>query len=46
MFLYGGSTVILMLERDHAELASELFAHTADGLETPVRMGERIGMRK
>lgn len=46
MFLYGGSTVILMLERDRAELAPELFAHTADGLETPVRMGERIGMRK
>ena len=46
MFLYGGSTVILMLERDRAELAPELFAHTADGLETPVRMGEQIGMKK
>lgn len=43
MFLYGGSTVIVMLERDRVNVAQELFENTKNGLETPVRMGERIG---
>ena len=43
MFLYGGSTVILLLERDRVALPEEIFVHTAQGLETPVRMGEALG---
>lgn len=43
MFLYGGSTVILLLERDRVSLPDEIFENTARGLETPVRMGEALG---
>ena len=42
MFLYGGSTVILMLEKDRVTLPDILYQNTKNGLETPVRMGERI----
>ena len=43
MFLYGGSTVVLLLARGAADIDSELIASSEAGLETPVRMGERIG---
>ena len=42
-FLYGGSTVVLLLEKDRVELDAELFVNTAGGLETPVLMGEPLG---
>jgi len=43
MFLYGGSTVVLLLEKDRAELPEVLFADTDRGWETPVRMGQILG---
>lgn len=43
MFLYGGSTVLLLLERGRVSLPDALFAATAQGRETPVRLGEAIG---
>lgn len=46
MFLYGGSTVILLLERDCVTLPNEFFTNTEQGLETPVRMGEEIGLKR
>lgn len=42
-FEFGGSTVILLLGKDRAEIDAELLANTAAGLETKVRCGERIG---
>ena len=42
-FLYGGSTVVLLLEKDRAALDEALFENTARGLETPVRLGEVLG---
>lgn len=42
-FLYGGSTIILLLEKDAATLPSRIFENTAQGLETPVCMGETLG---
>lgn len=45
MFLYGGSTVVLLLERGAAQVDDELFDATVRGLETPVRMGEQIGAK-
>ena len=45
MFLYGGSTVILLLERDRIAIPEAFLENTAGGLETPVRMGEAIGRR-
>lgn len=43
MFLYGGSTIVLLLQKDAASLPQELFDATNNGLEIPVRMGEQIG---
>ena len=42
-FLYGGSTVVLLLQKDRAELDKELFENTENGLETPVKLGEVLG---
>lgn len=43
MFLYGGSTVVLLLQKDAATLPDVLYENTRQGLETPVRMGQQIG---
>ena len=42
-FLYGGSTVVLLLQKERVELDEELFENTAHGLETPVKLGEILG---
>ena len=42
-FLFGGSTVLLLLEKGRAELPEELFLQSARGLELPVRMGQPLG---
>ncbi len=41
-FLYGGSTIVLLLERNAAEFPEELFAMTKNNLEKDVRLGERL----
>jgi phosphatidylserine decarboxylase len=46
MFLYGGSTVILLLEKGAAVMREELFTATEGGEETSVRMGERLGTKE
>ena len=43
MFLYGGSTVVLLLQKGVATLPDELYKATEQGLETPVKMGQQIG---
>ena len=42
MFLYGGSTVILLLEKDKVTVAERFFEATAAGKETPVVMGQPL----
>ena len=42
-FLYGGSTVILLLEKGKAQLDEALFAATAAGVESPVKLGQPLG---
>ena len=44
-FLYGGSTVVLLAEKDRVKLDEELFENTDNGLETPVKLGEVLGHR-
>ena len=39
-FLFGGSTIILLLQKNRADGLSEA---TSEGLETPVKLGQRIG---
>lgn len=41
-FLYGGSTVVLLLDQEHAAVNERFFEATANGTETPVRMGESL----
>ena len=42
-FLYGGSTVILLLEKDRVKLDEAFFENTERGLETPVQLHEALG---
>lgn len=44
-FLYGGSTIILLLQKNRAVIDDKILAASAKGIETPVKMGERIGKR-
>lgn len=44
MFLYGGSTVVLLFERNRVSLREEFFKATENGVEVPVKMGENIGL--
>lgn len=43
MFLYGGSTVVVLLEKDRADIPAEYFENTAKNIETRVTYGSRIG---
>lgn len=42
MFLYGGSTVILLVKAGSVQADRKLLADTARGIETPVKMGQRL----
>lgn len=44
-FLYGGSTVILLLEKGRAVLPDRLWQATAQNKEICVKMGEQIGQK-
>ena len=42
MFLYGGSTVILLLEKDCVSINQSYFKNTENGEETPVVLGQLL----
>lgn len=42
-FAYGGSTVILLLKKDTVCMDEDILTYSAQGIETKVRLGERIG---
>ena len=44
-FEFGGSTIVVLLEKDRAKLDAEFFENTAADKETIVRCGERIGSK-
>ncbi len=44
-FDFGGSTIILLVQKGRVALDPEFFENTADDCETPVKCGERIGSR-
>ncbi len=44
-FLFGGSTVIMLLKKDIAIINSEIKDLSNSGVEAKVRMGENIGIR-
>ncbi|MDO4521644.1 MAG: phosphatidylserine decarboxylase [Eubacteriales bacterium] len=43
-FQYGGSTVILLLQKEKARFSKKLYQATADEIEIPVKMGQRISV--
>ena len=44
-FSYGGSTVILLMQRDAVRIDEDILHYSAQGIETRVKLGERIGKR-
>ena len=46
MFLFGGSTVIVLLEEGRAQLPEALYRATENRIETPVKLGQRIGSKR
>ena len=44
-FEYGGSTVILLIEKDNLSVRQDIIENTQNGTETPVKMGEYVGTR-
>ena len=45
-FEYGGSTVILLCRRDAVEIDGDILDYSARGIETKVRLGDKIGAAK
>ncbi len=45
-FLYGGSTVIVLLGKDRAKIDDVYLENTRRGIETPVKYGQRIGVKQ
>ncbi len=46
MFEFGGSTILLIFEKDKIEVDEDLLLNTKDEYETIVKMGEKIGKQK
>lgn len=45
-FEYGGSTVILLLKKDAVTVDADILQYSAKGIETKVKIGERIAAQK
>ena len=45
-FEFGGSTIVLLLEKDKVELCSDLLENTREGFETKLKQGEAVGYKK
>ncbi len=44
-FLYGGSTIVVLLEKGKAQIDEEILRSSANEEEYPVKMGEKIGIK-
>ena len=44
MFEFGGSTIILLLKENSVSIDEDILANSADGYETIVKLGEKIGL--
>lgn len=42
-FKFGGSTVVLLFEKNKIQIDNDLLIHTLKGYETTIKVGERIG---
>ena len=43
-FEQGGSTIVLFFEKDKIKVDDDILEMSGNGIETKVRMGERIGV--
>jgi phosphatidylserine decarboxylase len=43
MFEFGGSTIVMLFERDSIVPDSDILKNSAEGFETIVKYGEKIG---
>ena len=46
MFEFGGSTIVLLIEKDRVTIDKEILDNTKEGYETIVKIGEKIGTKK
>lgn len=46
MFEYGGSTVVLIFKENAVDFDEDIMKNTAEGFETIVKMGEKIGKKE
>ncbi|MFQ9514481.1 MAG: phosphatidylserine decarboxylase [Eubacterium sp.] len=46
MFLYGGSTIVVLFEKDKVEIPEKLFEDTGNDIETIVKFGSVIGKKR
>lgn len=44
-FLMGGSTIVILLKRGTVKIDGDILVHSEQGIETKVKMGEKIGER-
>ena len=44
-FMYGGSTVIIMIEKNKIIIDKEIINNSLSGYETYVKYGEKIGIK-
>lgn len=44
-FMYGGSTVIILVEKGVVKIDNELISNSKNGYETYVKLGEKIGVK-
>ncbi|MBR4628517.1 MAG: phosphatidylserine decarboxylase [Ruminococcus sp.] len=42
-FEFGGSTIVVLLEKDRADIDGDIMKNSSEGFETAVKYGERIG---
>ena len=45
-FQFGGSTVVILVKKDVLQMDSDILENSARGIETIVRLGEKIGRKK
>ena len=45
-FKFGGSTVVLLFENNKINIDADLLTNTANGLETTIKMGDQIAVKK
>ena len=43
MFEFGGSTIVMLFEKDRISIDSDILRNSANGDETVVKYGEKIG---